>query len=138
MTLTRTHALCLKEVGWCLSTLRLKCKIWVHKTCTGLNTYAENPTYECPHYQNEPNVCPFSKVRVAHHVLEVVDLFCFLGNVLSAGDDCDTAAITRCKCARGKSHEYLPLLTASFIPLKTLGRLYCSVACKSMLHAVET
>ena len=71
-------------------------------------------------------------------VLEAVDRFCYLGDMLSAAGGCVAAAIARCKCAWGKFHELLPLLTARHLPFKTRGRLYCSVVRNSMLHAVET
>ena len=51
---------------------------------------------------------------------------------------CDAATITRCKCAWGKFHELLPLLTAPHLPYKARGHLYCSVVRNSMLHGVET
>ena len=34
--------------------------------------------------------------------LEAVSEFCYLGDMLSAGGGCDLAAVTPCKCDKGK------------------------------------
>ena len=73
------------------------------------------------------------EVEVGNKKLEVVPEFFFLGDMLSAGGGCELAAITRCKCAWGKFHQLLPLLTNR----QTRGKVYSS--CMSvMLHAAET
>ena len=136
-------AVCRKGVGNCLCIECSKCKHWVHKTCTGLKTLKKDPTYQCPRCRNEPGVRPidgrpFTEVQVGDSVLEVVDRFCYLGDMVSAAGGCDAAAIARCKCAWGKFHENLPLLTARSLPLKTRGRLFSTVVRESMLHAAET
>ena len=135
-------AVCCSGVGRS-SILCSKCNFWVHKKCSGLRRLVEDPTYECPRCRNEPGVRPMDgrpikEVNVGDSVLEAVDRFCYLGDMLSAAGGCDAAAIARCKCAWGKFHELLPLLTARPLPFKARGRLYCSVVRNSMLHAVET
>ena len=136
-------AVCRSGVGRVSSILCSRCNFWVHKKCSGLKTIAKDPTYECPRCRNEPGVrpidCrPFKEVNVGDSVLEAVDSFCYLGDTLSAAGGCDAAAIARCKCAWGKFHELLPLLTAPHLPYKARGHLYCSVVRNSMLHGVET
>ena len=44
------------------------------------------------------------EVMIGHEKLEVVPEFCYLGGVLSAGNGCELASITRCKCALAKFH----------------------------------
>ena len=46
------------------------------------------------------------------HVLEAVDHFYYLGDMLSAAGGCDATAIARCKCVWEKLHKHLALLTA--------------------------
>ena len=58
--------------------------------------------------------------------------------MLSAGGGCQLAAITRCKCARGKFRQLLPLLTSRHLPLLTRGKVYSSCVRSVMLHAAET
>ena len=71
-------------------------------------------------------------------VSEVVQEFCYLGDMLSAGGGCELAAITRCKCAWGKFRQLLPLLTNRHLPLLTRGKVYASCVRSVMLHAAET
>ena len=73
----------------------------------------QNMSYECPRCRGELGAHPidgrpFKEVEVGDCVLEGVDLFCYLGDMLSAGGGCMAAATTRCKCAQGKFRENLP------------------------------
>ena len=58
--------------------------------------------------------------------------------MLSAGGGCELAAIARCKYARGKFRQLLPLLTNRHLPLLTRGKVYSSCVRSVMLHAAET
>ena len=88
-----------------------KCNLWVHyKKCSGLKTLSEEMSYECPCCRGEPGVRPidgrpFKEVEVGDRVLEAVDRFCYLGDMLSAGGGCKAAATARWKCAWGKFWE---------------------------------
>ena len=46
-------------------------------------------------------------VKVEKEKLEAVSEFCYLGDMLSAGGCCELAAVTPCKCDKGKFY-YLP------------------------------
>ena len=81
---------------------------------------------------------PFKEVEVGDCVLEVVDRFCYLGDMLSAGGGCMAAATARCRCAWGKFRENLPLLTSKPVPFDLRGRLFSSNVRSSMLHGTET
>ena len=136
-------AVCRTGVG--RSSIRCsKCNLWVHyKKCSGLKTLAEDMSYECPHCRGEPGVRlidgrPFKEVEVGDCMLEAVDSFCYLGDMLSAGGGCMAAATARCKCAWGKFWENLPLLTAKPVPFNLRGRLFSSNVRSSMLHGTET
>ena len=118
--------------------------LWVHyKKCLGLKTLAEDMSYEFPRCRGEPGVrpidgCPFKEVEVGDSVLEAVDRFCYLGDMLSAGGGCMAAATARCRCAWGKFRENLPLLMSKPVPFDRRGRLFSSNVRSSMLHGTET
>ena len=135
-------AVCRTGVGRS-SMLCTECGYWVHKRCTGLKRVVLDSTYKCRRCRGDPTVRPidgrpFQKVQVGDSQLDAVDRFCYLGDMLSAGGGCTTAAITRCRSAWGKFRELLPLLTSRDLPFKTKGRLYSSCVRGAMLHATET
>ena len=114
-----------------------KCNLWVHyKKCSGLKTLAEDMPYEFPRCCGEPYRRP--PFQGGECVLEAVDRFCYLGDMLSAGGGCMAAATARCRCAWGKFRENLPLLTSKPVPFDLRGRLFNSNVCSSMLHGTET
>ena len=136
-------AVCRTGVG--RSSIRCsKCNLWVHyKKCSGLKTLSEDLSYECPRCRGVPGVRPvdghpFKEVEVGDCVLEAVDHFCYLGDMLSAGGGCRAAATARCRCAWGKFRENLPLLTSKPVPFDLRGRLFSSNVRSSMLHGTET
>ena len=99
-------AVCRTGVG--RSSIRCsKCNLWVHyKKCSGLKTLSEDLSYECPPCRGVPSVRlvdgrPFKEVEVGDCVLEVVDCFCYLGDMLSAGGGCIVAATARSKFCLG-------------------------------------
>ena len=57
-----------------------------------------------------------TEVEVENEKLEVVSEYCYLGDMLSAGGGCKLSVITRCKCARDKFRQLLPLLTNAICP----------------------
>ena len=100
-------------------------------------------SYECPRCRGEPGVRPidgrpFKEVDVGDCVLEAVDRFCYLGDMLSAGGGSMAAPTARCRCAWGKLRENLPLLTSKPVPFDLRGRLFSSNVRSSMLHGTET
>ena len=124
-------AVCRMGVG--RSSIRCsKCNLWVHyKKCSGLKTLSEDLSYECPRCRGVPGVRPvdgrpFKEVEVGDCVLEAVDRFCYLGDMLSVGGGCMAAATARCRCAWGKFRENLPLLTSKPVPFDLRGRLFSS------------
>ena len=53
-----------------------------------------------------------NEVQVGPDKLEVVASFCYLGDMLSAGEGCEIAVTTRVKTAWKKFRELLPVLTS--------------------------
>ena len=77
-------------------------------------------------------------VKVEKGKLKAVSEFYYLGDMLSAGVGCELAAVTPCKCDKGK-FCYLPLpLTNRRLALVDRGRVYSTCVKNVMLHAVET
>jgi len=70
--------------------------------------------------------------------LELVDKFCYLGNMLSVDGDADAAVQNRIRIEWNKFRQVVPLLTNKDISLKVRGRLYHSCVWSSMVHGSET
>ena len=70
--------------------------------------------------------------------LEVVDKFCYLGDMLSVHGDANAAVEARIRIGWNKFRQLAPLLTNKDISLIRRGRLYSSCVRSSMLHGSET
>jgi len=70
--------------------------------------------------------------------LELVDKFCYLGDMLSVDGDADAAVETRIRIGWNKFRQLVPLLTNKDMSLTVRGRLYSSGMRSSMLHGSET
>ena len=70
--------------------------------------------------------------------LELVDKFCYLGDMLSVDGDADAAVEARIRIGWNKFRQLLPLLTNKDVSLIMRGRLYSSCVLSSMLHGSET
>ena len=118
------------------------CLCWIHKKCSGIKgPLRPDPDFRCARCLGKARPIDgrtVKEVKVDDEKLEAVPEFCYLGNMLSAGGGCELAAVTRCKCAWGKFHQLLPLLTNRNLPLVTRGRVYSTCVRSVMLHAAET
>jgi len=70
--------------------------------------------------------------------LELVDKFCYLGDMLSVDGDADVAVEARIRIGWNKFRQLVPLLTNKDVSLIIRGRLYSSSVRNSMLHGSET
>jgi len=70
--------------------------------------------------------------------LELVDKFCYLGDMLSVDGDADAAVKARIRIGWNKFRQLVPLLTNKDVSLIMRGRLYSSCVRSSMLHGSET
>ena len=77
-------------------------------------------------------------VKVDDDELEVVDSFCYLGDMLSAAGGCDLATTTRVKSAWKKFRELMPLLTTYHLLPKICGCISSTCVHSALLHASET
>ena len=58
--------------------------------------------------------------------LELVDTFCYLGDMLSVDEDADAAVEARVRIGWNKFSQLVPLLTNKDVSLIMRGRLYSS------------
>jgi len=70
--------------------------------------------------------------------LELLDKFCYLGDMLSVDRDIDAAVKTRIRIGWNKFRQWYQLLTNKEISLIVRGRLYSSCVRSSMLHGSKT
>jgi len=70
--------------------------------------------------------------------LELVDKFCYLGDMLSMDGDADAAVEARIRIGWNKFRRLVPLLANKDVSLVMRGRLYSSCVRSSMLHGSET
>ena len=70
--------------------------------------------------------------------LELVDKFCYLGDMLSVGGDADAAVEARIRIGWNKFRQLVPLLTNKDVSLIMRGSLFGSCVRSSMLHGSET
>lgn len=134
---------CQKGVG-SNSILCPKCKCWVHAKCSGIKGRLANASdFVCTKCRNgnpsgkdvEKDV---EKVLLAGCNLEIVDRFCYLGDMLDAGGGAESSTITRVRSGWKKFRELLPLLTTRAVSLKVRGELYATCVRSVMLHGSET
>ena len=69
---------------------------------------------------------------------EVVDKFCYIGDMLNVDGDADAAVEAKIRTGWNKFRQLVPLLTNRDISLIRRGRLYSSCVRSSMLQRSET
>ena len=73
------------------------------------------------------------KIYANGEPLESVDTFCYLGDTISAGGGCETAAIIRARTAWGKYRGLQPILSSKNVALRIKGRVYDTCIRSAML-----
>jgi len=117
------------------------CHTWVHKKCSGIkgSMYKVMRSFICRGCSNPVISTGCSSVDIgASANLEVVDKFCYLGDMQSVDGDADAAMEARIQIGWNKFRQLVPLLTNRNISLIRRGRLYSSCVQSSMLHRSET
>jgi len=108
------------------------CQNWVHKKCSGLKGSMSKVV-------NPVTSAGRTSVDIgASAKLELVDKFCYLGDMHSVDGDADAAVEARIRIGWNKFRQLVPLLTNKDVSLIMTGRLYSSCARSSMLHGSET
>jgi hypothetical protein len=119
------------------------CQRWVHKKCCGVKgKLKEDPRYKCP-------VC-LGQVKSKYDTvveevelsqgekLEVVQKFCYLGDMIGSGGGAEEAVRNRVRCAWGKFNQLNPVLCARGVSLKIKGKMYKSCVQSVLIYGSET
>jgi len=103
------------------------CHKWVHKKCSGIKGSKVMRSFICRGCSNPVISTGHASVDTgASANLEVVDNFCYLGDMLSVDGDADAAVEARIRIGWNKFRQLVPLLTNRDISLIRRGRLYSS------------
>ena len=116
------------------------CMHWVHKRCSGVRgRLSAVRDFKCKSCDGMIE-CPaeIKKVELCGQEYEVVDKFCYLGDMLNAGGGAEASSIARIRSGWKKFRELLPFLTSRSLSHKAKGRLYGPCVRGVMLHASET
>src|SRR5437867_180448 len=70
--------------------------------------------------------------------MEVVEKFCYLGDVIGKGGGADESSIARVRCAWGKFTDLKMLLTAREASLRVKGKIYRACAQRLLVYGSET
>ena len=117
------------------------CRKWVHRKCSGIkgSMYKVVKTFVCRGAVNPVTSAGCTSVYVGvNSNLELVDKFCYLGDMVSADRDADAAVEVRIRIRCNKFWQLVPLLTNRDISFIVRGRLYSSCVRSSMLHGSKT
>ena len=105
-----------------------KCKHWVHKKCSGVRgRLVEDTDYVCPRCCDQARSIGNRNgtwVDVDETLLDNEPNYCYLGDMLCAGEGCKHAIITRCGIACGKFKRILPFLTSKDVSLGTRRKVF--------------
>jgi hypothetical protein len=133
---------CGKGVG--NSILCTRCGKWIHKRCSKVQgKFRSNDNFQCSKC-SEPQGMKDTKNDKSSLVLDdgvefgLVDRFCYLGDMISAGGGAELASRTRVRCAWGKFRELSPILTSRGASLKIKGKIYKACVQRVMVYASET
>jgi len=91
------------------------CQKWVHKKCTGIKGSMSKmaKTFICSGCLNPVTSAGRNSVDIgARAKLELVDKFCYLGDMLSVDRDADAAVEARIRTGWNKFRQLVPLLSA--------------------------
>ena len=109
--------------------IQYSCKKWVHKKCSGIKNsmYKVVKLFICRGCVNPVTGMGCTSVDIGGDAnLELVDKFCYLGDILSVDRDADAAVETRIRIRWNKFRQLVSLLTNTDISLTVRGRLYSS------------
>ena len=131
------------------SILCIKCKQWVHYRCSKLKKkiaklsakeIEEFTCKKCKHDEEAGSGFEGGDEMILNggDKCEVVNKFCYLGDMLSVGGGADAAVVTRISSGWKKFRELQPILTAKYVSCKTKGILYTACVRSVMIYGAET
>jgi len=113
------------------------CKKWVHRKCSGIkgSMYKVMKSFICRGCLIPVIGTGRSSADITVNAnVELVDKFCYLGDMLRVDGDADAAVENRIQIGWNKFRQLVPLLTNKHISLTVRGRLYSSCVRSSMLR----
>src|SRR3989442_14485221 len=118
------------------------CKKWIHKKCSRVvGRLKKGGDFKCRNC-SEGGVKVVDEVRQlvlgAREELEVVDKFCYLGDVIGKGGGAEEASRARVRCAWGKFRGLRRLLTARGASLRVKGKIYRAWVQRVLVYGSET
>src|SRR6267154_797308 len=118
------------------------CKRWIHKRCSGgVGNIKKLVNFKCRN-------CAVGGVKVVDGLkqfvlgngekVEVVEKFCYLGDVIGKGGGAEESSRARVRCAWGKFMELKMLLTVRGASLRVKGKIYRACVQRVLLYGSET
>jgi len=122
------------------------CKKWVHYACTGFKKekkkLKEDLNYKCSACLGQVQGRNGSEVKEIElgqgEKLEVVQKFCYLGDMIGSGGGAEEASRARVRCAWGKFNQLTPMLTGRGASWNVKGKIYKSCVQSVMIYGSET
>ena len=123
------------------SVLCTGCSRWCHLRCSGLRSINEREeNYRCPKCEGEGRIQRTDEDAVETNGgrIQIVDRFCYLGEMLSCEMSTETAVRVRIASAWKKWKEIAGMLVNKRIPLRCRAKIYCACIRPVMLYGSET
>jgi hypothetical protein len=118
------------------------CGKWIHKRCSGIKgMLKEDPNFKCSTCISGGQNRLYEKRELVlgpESSLEIVDNFCYLGDVIGAGGGAEEATRARTRCAWAKFRELEPILASRGASLKIKGKIYRACVRSVMVYGSET
>src|SRR6267154_2933322 len=118
------------------------CKKWIHKRCSGVVGNIE----KIVNFMSRN--CAAGGVKVVDELkqfvlgngdkVEVVEQFCYLGDVIEKGGSAEESSRARVRCAWEKFMELKMLLTARGASLRVKGKIYRACVQRVLVYGSET
>ena len=133
---------CSKGVG-SNSIFCVMCRKWVHKVCSGIKGRLSDATdFSCGRCRDlipaTPTVEDPTTLSLGDESLEVVNSFCYLGDMMGKSGGCYDAVTARMQSAWKNFRELLPILTNRAISLSRRGHVFGACIRRVLLYGCET
>ena len=116
----------------------VSCKLWCHKKCSRLRSFQGITGFRCPKCADVPNSPEDDSLNVNGIVLQEVQDFCYLGDVVDSEASAEGAVRTRIAASWTKWRELASLLTNKGIPLKCRAHVYEMCVRSVLIYGAET
>ena len=133
---------CKKGVG-SNSILCCGCRKWIHHRCSGIRgKLKDTGDFTCPKCTGNTTSTSVSRLTELTledgTSLEIVDKFCYLGDMIGACGGAEDASRARVRCGWKKFHELTPVLTLKGASFKLKGKIYSTCVRSAMVYGSET